>query len=405
MKKFLLSALAVAACATVSATDYTLDMKNAKDIQGTFNEEKLKADNTLQEAPNYKPVTALTVDGFVFTAAKGAPVAADRENSDPAYYLTPSTNANTLPTLRVYKGNTLTITAPEGVTFGKIAFTGSNATAGATVTASAGAVSDVTKTTMTWVNSEAVSSVTLTYGTNYRITSMVVSTEGGDVPVTPVDPVDPTPSTGLLEVNEFTSNFGFTFEDGTLPQGLSYVWTRDSKYNYMKASGYYKQAYAIEAAYLVSPVVDLTAYTQLDLVVNQIIGHLKGVNPADFLTYCVREEGGQWSAPMQLSSYPTIPESGNFSSNKGEEATMNFDAFAGKKIQLGFRYHSTTATAGTWEIKGVKLVNRDPAGVETIVEDFNAPAEYYNLQGVRVAEPANGIFIRRQGNKVTKVAL
>ncbi len=52
------------------------------------------------------------------------------------------------------------------------------------------------------------------------------------------------------------------------------------------------------------------------------------------------------------------------------------------------------------------LFKQDGAGVETIVvENENAPVEYFNLQGVRVAEPANGIFIRRQGNKVTKVAL
>ena len=43
--------------------------------------------------------------------------------------------------------------------------------------------------------------------------------------------------------------------------------------------------------------------------------------------------------------------------------------------------------------------------IETVAADFdeNAPVEYYNLQGVRVANPANGIFIKRQGNKVEKV--
>ena len=34
-----------------------------------------------------------------------------------------------------------------------------------------------------------------------------------------------------------------------------------------------------------------------------------------------------------------------------------------------------------------------------------APVEYYNLQGVKVANPSNGIFIKRQGGKVTKVIL
>lgn len=45
-------------------------------------------------------------------------------------------------------------------------------------------------------------------------------------------------------------------------------------------------------------------------------------------------------------------------------------------------------------------------GVDGIVADRideNAPVEYYNLQGVRVANPQGGIFIRRQGAKADKV--
>ncbi len=43
-------------------------------------------------------------------------------------------------------------------------------------------------------------------------------------------------------------------------------------------------------------------------------------------------------------------------------------------------------------------------GVENIViEDAQAPVEYYNLQGVKVANPENGLYIRVQGNKVSKV--
>ena len=37
------------------------------------------------------------------------------------------------------------------------------------------------------------------------------------------------------------------------------------------------------------------------------------------------------------------------------------------------------------------------------VADENAPVEYFNLQGVRVAEPENGLYIRRQGKNVSKV--
>ncbi|MDE5642470.1 MAG: hypothetical protein K2I56_03160 [Muribaculaceae bacterium] len=48
------------------------------------------------------------------------------------------------------------------------------------------------------------------------------------------------------------------------------------------------------------------------------------------------------------------------------------------------------------------------AGVGNITvdeADENAPVEYYNLQGVRVQNPENGLYIRRQGKNVTKVIL
>ncbi len=45
----------------------------------------------------------------------------------------------------------------------------------------------------------------------------------------------------------------------------------------------------------------------------------------------------------------------------------------------------------------------DMLGVEGVEIDANAPVEYFNLQGVRVANPENGLFIARQGNKTVKV--
>lgn len=47
--------------------------------------------------------------------------------------------------------------------------------------------------------------------------------------------------------------------------------------------------------------------------------------------------------------------------------------------------------------------NNVPTGVENIDAAETAEVEYFNLSGLRVANPENGIFIRRQGNKVTKV--
>ncbi len=44
-------------------------------------------------------------------------------------------------------------------------------------------------------------------------------------------------------------------------------------------------------------------------------------------------------------------------------------------------------------------------GAEDAVIENEAPVEYYNLQGIKVVNPSNGIFIKKQGNKVSKVLL
>lgn len=43
-------------------------------------------------------------------------------------------------------------------------------------------------------------------------------------------------------------------------------------------------------------------------------------------------------------------------------------------------------------------------GIENI-EEADAPAEYYNLQGIKVVNPSKGIYIKKQGAKTTKVIL
>lgn len=49
-------------------------------------------------------------------------------------------------------------------------------------------------------------------------------------------------------------------------------------------------------------------------------------------------------------------------------------------------------------------ITAETQGVSDIIaDDANAPVEYFNLQGVRVANPENGLYIRRQGNKAQKV--
>lgn len=47
----------------------------------------------------------------------------------------------------------------------------------------------------------------------------------------------------------------------------------------------------------------------------------------------------------------------------------------------------------------------DPSGIESEVYVEDEPVEYYNLQGIKVVNPSNGLFIRRCGNKVNKISM
>ncbi len=70
---------------------------------------------------------------------------------------------------------------------------------------------------------------------------------------------------------------------------------------------------------------------------------------------------------------------------------------------------TTTDNRGSWyygnEAKSTLTLPSGNSSVSEIVEN-NAPVEYFNLQGVKVSEPAKGqLVIRRQGAKATKVVI
>ena len=66
---------------------------------------------------------------------------------------------------------------------------------------------------------------------------------------------------------------------------------------------------------------------------------------------------------------------------------------------------------GSWPmdmiIDNILIDEAETVGIETAVSDDNttAPVEYYNLQGIRVDNPASGVYIRRQGTSTAKVLI
>ncbi len=55
--------------------------------------------------------------------------------------------------------------------------------------------------------------------------------------------------------------------------------------------------------------------------------------------------------------------------------------------------------------KTITVVDDYTVGICNINKDDKAPVEYYNLQGIKVQNPENGVFIKKQGGKTTKELL
>ena len=205
----------------------------------------------------------------------------------------------------------------------------------------------------------------------------------------------------LLDATAADGTEGWTLEANNLPEGLSYVW-KWKVYNgsgYLNGSAYVGgSAKTIDACYAISPAIDLTSYKSASF---------KYESAAKFQTtlktlcgVAVREEGAtEWTA-LEVTTWP---EAGGWTWGWSNDLTP----YVGKKIQIGYKYGSSSAGADTWEIRNLTITG-ETGGVDVVenfVDDNNAPVVYYNMQGMKVANPTEGMYIRVQGSKSTKVMI
>ena len=103
--------------------------------------------------------------------------------------------------------------------------------------------------------------------------------------------------------------------------------------------------------------------------------------------------------------------------SESDNEKKNFTGTVGDvTLNLRNHYKVESVPAGVYDITVVvSLNNGEPSlyvinfakasGISNITVDADAPAVYYNLNGVRVDNPANGIYIRIQSGKAEKVIL
>lgn len=391
MNKLLLSfGLAAVAMTAAQASTVTLNVKDCYDVNGDFKEAEYKEDGSLSKNARWENVTGLKIGDYTFGTVGMEGGAA------PAIYQAAEGKDWTL---RVYIGAELTIVAPAGEPMAEIVLNCASikgVNADNMPTASVGTMA-IDGKVITWSNSTEVDEVTITFPTtkdasnanpNVQIYEFVISTEagsqGGD---------EPEPTGAIYENSLLDESCGFVPENIFMDEALSYVWSIDSKYGLKATSFLAGTAYACEA-YMVSPVLDLTGSVAPILMTFEQASNFFN----DYLVDCgvyAREEGStEWIAVNGLE-----PRDNNWTYTP---ASLSLDDFAGKKIQVGFKYSCDGVKAGTWEMKN--LVISGGVSAAEIVEAEDAAAVYYDLSGRRVmGEPQSGLYIKISGNKAQKV--
>jgi hypothetical protein len=128
-------------------------------------------------------------------------------------------------------------------------------------------------------------------------------------------------------------------------------------------------------------------------------------------------EGANWSSvAAQEGKLPILVEGVN---NVGDEVKASVKlvypfawgaAFTEEVAESANDYTVALHQAATGEKTASITISEEEfdkatTGVANIAVAGNESVEYFNLQGVRVANPENGVFIRRQGGRASKVVL
>ncbi len=143
---------------------------------------------------------------------------------------------------------------------------------------------------------------------------------------------------------------GFTYDQKTPATSTAEIWKVTEKYGWV-ASGYISGASIASESTLISPVIDLSNYASVTMNVHSAANKFN--DQATFLAMTqvlAREEG---AANWTVLTMPNAPEGTSWTfSDSGD---IDLSAFDGKKIQVGFRYTSSTSVAGSWEIDALQI--------------------------------------------------
>ncbi|MDE6071427.1 MAG: hypothetical protein K2G53_02610 [Muribaculaceae bacterium] len=311
--------------------------------------------------------------------------------------------------IRVYKSSDLIITSND-VVMKQVTLTGMKGYSGAQ-SVSEGWTSTADDLITTLTNESGANNVTFSASDNqFRLVNLVVSDEigGSSEPVEPAKPVEVNSVKDALAQNSGTSV--------TVNFPLTVAWVSNSNVFCCDAAGDFIQVYATNS-YTVNDIIPAgweAEYTLYSGTTPELTNATlpEATEKGSFSPKAVAAE----DINVSLVNSVVLIKNVTFA-----EATPDTkDNFKGKvgDIELDFRNNYTLpgVAAGDYDVTVVVTVYQNAPSLYVInyaaagsgvaeIEAEAAEAVYYNLQGVKVANPEKGLYIKVEGNKATKVVL
>ncbi|MBD5340243.1 MAG: hypothetical protein HDR94_01565 [Bacteroides sp.] len=165
---------------------------------------------------------------------------------------------------------------------------------------------------------------------------------GGDTPERPV-------TSGSIYESLISNADGWTFDDITVPSAVTKgIWQWDDQYGVLKASAYVGGSNYEALSYAVSPEIDLSGYTFVSATFDQAAKFQTTLTK--LCGFAVREVGATVWTELTVPSWPAA---GVWTATSAGD--IDLSVYAGKKIQVAFKYGSSSSGADTWQIKNLKI--------------------------------------------------
>lgn len=219
----------------------------------------------------------------------------------------------------------------------------------------------------------------------------------GETPDQPGDPQDPQEDVIYSWLSSTDSSMGdWKIENVKMPSASSYVWNWRSYNgnNYLNGSAFISNTPYEAEAYAWSPMVSFA---------NVSTAALEFEHAAKFQTtikslckLVVRDVDTDEIDELEILNWPST---GNWTFVKS--GVTDLSAYAGRRVQIGFKYGSNTSGADTWEINNVKLtLRRKTSDIEIPVADEIDDSFLVEVWGNNICAPEGARIFDLNGREV-----